>query len=173
MILTGPEIKKEFCRGRISIEPFTESQINPNSYNYRIGRTILEIENKTIDPKEPTKFIKKKIDPSGFILYPGKAYLANTLEFIGSNHYMMSLIGRSTMGRLGLWLQACADLGHVGTRQRWTLELKVVQPLIIYPLMVIGQVSFWKITGRVQRYEGKYNGHVSVSPSLLFSEFSS
>ncbi len=59
----------------------------------------------------------------------------------------MSLIGRSSMGRLGLFLQLSADLGHTTSCHRWTLEIVATRPIWIYPGMVIGQVSFWRNTG--------------------------
>ena len=33
MILSGKEIEKQVKNGNISIDPFTNEQINPNSYN--------------------------------------------------------------------------------------------------------------------------------------------
>ena len=40
MILTGSEIKKYVENGDIVIEPFNEDQLNPYSYNYRLGETL-------------------------------------------------------------------------------------------------------------------------------------
>lgn len=57
----------------------------------------------------------------------------------------MSLIGRSSTGRLGLFLQVSADLGHTGAEHKWTLELVAAKPIKIYPNMIIGQISFGKI----------------------------
>jgi dCTP deaminase len=91
--------------------------------------------------------VRTHIPPEGFLLRPGRIYLGSTLEIIGSDTYVPSLIGRSSLGRLGLFLQITADLGHLGTKHCWTLELKTVQPLIIYAGMRIGQVSFWKPEG--------------------------
>jgi dCTP deaminase len=63
------------------------------------------------------------------------------------------------MGRLGLFLNMTADLGHIGTKSNWTLELTAVQPLRIYPGMVIGQVSFWRTDDSTRaRYRGRYLG---------------
>ena len=42
MILTGQQIIEEVKKGTITIIPFIESNINPNSYNYRIGNYIKE-----------------------------------------------------------------------------------------------------------------------------------
>jgi dCTP deaminase len=90
------------------------------------------------------------------VLMPGRLYLGHTEEIIGSYDYVTTLIGKSSMGRLGLYLQISADLGHQGAIHRWTLELCVVQPIRVYAGMVIGQVSFWKTHGKPNRYKGVY-----------------
>lgn len=59
----------------------------------------------------------------------------------------MSLIGRSSVGRLGLFLQVSADLGHTTSQHQWTLELVAAKPIILYPNMKIGQVTFWNNCG--------------------------
>ena len=153
MILTGPKIKEELKAGNICIEPFCHEQVNPNSYNYRLGPTI-----KIFDKFDGHKatFKEIKIPEDGYVLKPGKMYLANTKEIIGSSKYAMSLIGRSSMGRYGLFLQVSANLGHTTSKHKWTLEIVAVQPIKIYPGMIIGQVSFWKNYGVVKKYTGKY-----------------
>ena len=40
MILTGPEIIKEYKKGNLTIEPFDQTLVNPNSYNYRLGEQL-------------------------------------------------------------------------------------------------------------------------------------
>ena len=149
MILTGDEIKKEVTKGNIIIDPFTENQINPNSYNYRIGNEILIL--------EEGEFIKKKISKKGFLLEPHQIYLANTFEILGSESFAMNLIGRSSLGRLGLFLQVSANLGHTGSIHKWTLELVATKPIRIYPNMIIGQISFWLNKGEIKQYKDGYS----------------
>jgi dCTP deaminase len=171
MILTGKEIKKQVMQERIHISPFIEENINPNSYNYRLHEDILEILDFPIDPKAEPNFRKIKIGEEGYVLQPGRLYLGSTMEEIGSDHYVTSLIGRSSVGRMGLFLQITADLGHLGAKHRWTLELKVVQPLIVYPKMKIGQVSFWTVEGAQYLYNGKYAKYSDAHCSELYQEF--
>ncbi len=171
MILTGPEIKRQRSLGRITIDPFNAGQINPNSYNYRLGSEILELQDRGFDPKKRGRFKRYCIKEDGIVLRPGKNYLAHTLETMGSDYYVTSLIGRSTIGRMGLWLQVTADLGHVGTKHKWTLEMKVVQPLRVYAGMEIGQVSFWKVLGKPLFYSGKYACDICATPSRIQEEF--
>lgn len=172
MILTGTEIKKQVLLKRIHINPFSEQRVNPNSYNYRLHEDLLEICDDIIDPHEISSFKKIKIPPSGYLLKPGHLYLGRTVEEIGSDYYVTSLIGRSSVGRLGLFLQITADLGHIGAKHCWTLELKVVQPLIVYPNMNIGQVSFWVLEGPLDNlYDGKYAKYSMPHCSEIYQEF--
>ncbi|MBI2278946.1 MAG: 2'-deoxycytidine 5'-triphosphate deaminase [Candidatus Brennerbacteria bacterium] len=170
MILTGEEIKKEVKRGRICISPFIEENVNPNSYNYRLGRTLFEIK-KGSNLKKPLRYRKIKLTERGSILEPGKLYLGHTFERIGSDFYVTILSGRSSVGRLGLYLQITADLGHVGSEHAWTLELHAVQPLMVYPLMKIGQVSFWTMHGSKKLlYRGEYGRYSKPRTSKIYKE---
>lgn len=48
MILTGSQIIEEVKHGNIMIEPFSEKQVNPNSYNYRLGDYYIEMDDQII-----------------------------------------------------------------------------------------------------------------------------
>jgi len=159
MILTGSKIKEEVAVGNILIEPFSESQINPNSYNYRLDQTI-----KIFIGFDGERALFEEIDipENGYVLEPRKMYLSTTKEVIGSCKYAMSLIGRSSMGRYGLFLQCSANLGHTTSRHKWTLEIVAAMPIKLYPGMIIGQVSFWKNFGDIEDYKGKY-GHLNIA----------
>ncbi len=162
MILTGSEIRKEITNGRISITPFEDAQINPNSYNYRLGEIIKIF---TVMNGDKPVFAEIPIPEEGIVLEPRTMYLANTLESIGSTEYSMSLIGRSSVGRLGLFLQVSANLGHVNSDHQWTLELVATQKIRIYPRMIIGQVSFWENHGEKLGYDGFYGKISSIQES--------
>lgn len=153
MILTGSKIKEEIKKGNIVIKPFVSSRINPNSYNYRLG-SKLKVFHKFDGNK--TLFREIKIPKEGYILEAKKMYLANTKEVIGSSEYAMSLIGRSSMGRYGLFLQCSANLGHATSQHKWTLEIIAALPIRLYPGMIIGQVSFWRNFGTIKKYSGQY-----------------
>jgi dCTP deaminase len=152
MILTGSKIEQEVRNGNVTLIPFDEKQLNPNSYNYRLGRSIA-----WSSAPEHGNWTETDIPNTGLVLSPGRIYLAATLEIIGSRQYAVTLLGRSSVARLGLFLTATSDLGHVGSSCRWTLELKVVQPLRIYAEMRIGQVSFWCCQGGIEAYRGRYH----------------
>lgn len=171
MILTGDQILKDWINGSIRISPFDKAMINPNSYNYRLGEVVYKVFDTVIDPKKKSRVEKILIPETGYCLQPECLYLGSTYEKIGSDEYAMQLIGRSSIGRLGLFLQVSAPLGHMGTYHNWTLELKVVQPLIVYPHMKIGQVSFWKVKGENNiPYSGKYWNYSDAHVSEFYGE---
>lgn len=153
MILTGPEIDREYRADRIHLSPYSSRQLNPNSYNYRLGS---ELKVYTGFDGRSATFESVEIPPDGYVLQPGQMYLGHTAERIGSTHYAMSLIGRSSIGRLGLFVQLSADLGHTTSLHCWTLELFACLPVRVYPRMKIGQVSFWSNKGEVVARPGRY-----------------
>ncbi len=172
MILTGDEIHKQVALNRIHIVPFSENNLNPNSYNFRLHPDLLEIADFPIDPKKQTECSKIELREEGYTLLPGHLYLGSTLEELGSDFFVPTLMGRSSLGRLGLFLQITADLGQIGAKHCWTLELKVVQPLVVYPFMEIGQISFWKVEGNTAfHYNGKYASDFSAHQSEIYQEF--
>ena len=152
MILTGPAIESAIRRGDIHIAPFDKEHLNPNSYNYHLGDTLLALGRAG----RPVRQISLEAD--GHVLVPGTVYLAATRERIGSDRYVTVLLGRSSIGRLGVFLNVTADLGHIGSCSHWTLELTVIQPVRLYANMRIGQVSFWKTGSNSRhRYTGRYH----------------
>lgn len=180
MILTGDEIANEVANGSITIEPFSRQLTNPNSYNYRLGDQLVVIDDAVIDLHGKAHTHEIIIPEDGIELQPGVIYLGHTYESIGSDAFVPSLIGRSSLGRLGMFLQITADLGHLGTRHKWTLEITVVQPLRVYPRMVVGQVSFWlpkdrdllKITDNYRDKPQSYANASTATPATFSKLFS-
>jgi dCTP deaminase len=160
MILTGAAIAEAVARGEITIDPFDPKMLNPNSYNYRLGPTLKYSPAAVVDVRVDTPVTEVTIPEDGYVLQPGTLYLGATVETVGSRQYVPSLIGRSSLGRLGLFLQVTADLGQLGACHRWTLEMVAVQRLRVYAGMKIGQFSFWAPEGHRLPYRGFY-GRVS------------
>jgi dCTP deaminase len=162
-------------QGTITIDPFLPELMNPNSYNYRLGANLkkysLQGLDSVVDARRQPESEDILIPEEGYLLLPGHLYLGHTVERIGATDYVPSLIGRSSMGRMGLWLQVTADLGNLGNVSSWTLELKVVQPLRVYAGMRVGQVTFWSVQGDIGMvYEGKYHGDTTVVATKMEEE---
>jgi dCTP deaminase len=161
MILTGPEICREVAAGGITISPFSADQINPNSYNYRLGSQLIVIDQSGFPSG---RRLDLKAGP--ITLQPRHVYLGHTSEVIGSTNYVTMLNGRSSIGRLGMFLNFSADLGQLGPAHQWTLEIMVVQPLVIYCNVIIGQATFWKPLGVTMLYDGEYARRNEPTPNL-------
>jgi dCTP deaminase len=171
VILTGPEIKKQVTKGKIRISPFNEEQINPNSYNFRLGGTLKWYKNKILDPRVRQEVVEKKIQSAGHILRPNRIYLGHTEEIMGSDHYVPIIRGRSSTARLGLFIHVTADIIDIGSHNQWTLQLYAVQPVQVYAGMLIGQVTFWTVMGDIRLYNGKYQGSMGPQESQIYRDF--
>lgn len=169
MILSGSEIYKEIENENIRIEPFTASQLNPNSYNLTLADEIWENQGH-LDMKKASEFKCLKMPITGVLIYPGKLYLAKTLEYTETWGFVPCLEGRSSIGRLGINIHATAGFGENGYCGNWTLEISCIEPVKIYPFVRICQIYYSTIKGNLSEYQGKYQKSKEVQSSLLFTE---
>ena len=171
MILSGKKIEKHIDQD-IIIEPYNRKQLNPNSYNLRLHNELLVYKNSPLDMKLENKTSKIIIPESGLLLKPGKLYLGRTLEYTKTKKFVPMLEGRSSIGRLGMFVHITAGFGDVGFEGFWTLEIFVVQPLKIYPNVEICQIYFHTIDGDYDEYKsGKYQANKGIQPSYLYKDF--
>ncbi|SDZ00766.1 dCTP deaminase [Amycolatopsis xylanica] len=170
MILTGPEITESVTDGRIAISPFSPDQVNPNSYNVRLGGTLLSYRDKIVDAYHPNPTKTIQLPEDGYVLQPDQLYLGHTEERIGSDIYVPLLFGRSSVGRLGLFVEITAPIGDIGFHGQWTLMLSPVQPLRVYPGMKIGQIMFFVSSGEIDLYAGKYQAAVGPQESRYWRD---
>jgi dCTP deaminase len=171
MILSGKEIKNKLGK-EIIIEPFNEKQLNPNSYNLKLHNELLVYNETILDMKKENKVKKIIIPEEGLILEPGKLYLGRTIEHTATDKYVPMLEGRSSIGRLGLFIHVTAGFGDVGFSGYWTLEIFCVQPIKIYSGVELCQIYYHSIEGDYDIYKsGKYQNNQGVQPSLLYKDF--
>ena len=79
--------------------------------------------------------------------------------------------GRSSVGRLGLFVHVTAGFGDVGFKGYWTLELFAVQPVRVYANVPICQIFYHELHGNITEYSSeKYQDNHDIQPSLLFRE---
>ena len=172
MILSGKEIKKQVKEGSIAIDPFTDEQINPNSYNLRLHPDLLIYDNDILDMREKNSASPLVIPEGGLLLEPHKLYLGRTVERTSTDKYVPMLEGRSSVGRLGLFIHITAGFGDIGFDGFWTLEIFCVQPIKIYPNVEICQVYYHTIEGEHENYSsGKYQNNKDTQASLLYKDF--
>ena len=171
MILSGKEIKKRIDND-IILEPFNEKQIGPNSYNLRLHDRLLIYKDPILDMKKKNATEEITIPKSGLLLKPGALYLGRTVEYTKTNNLVPMLEGRSSIGRLGLFVHVTAGFGDVGFAGYWTLEIFCVQPIKIYPNIEICQVYYHTIEGDFEHYKSnKYQNNTDVQASMLYKDF--
>ncbi|UTW60755.1 dCTP deaminase [bacterium SCSIO 12741] len=171
MILSGKEIQNQLGQN-IFIEPYREEQLNPNSYNLRLHDRLLVYDTDVLDMKSPNATKELIIPEDGLVLQPGKLYLGRTIEYTRTENLVPMLEGRSSIGRLGLYVHVTAGFGDVGFAGYWTLEIHCIEPIKIYPGVEVCQVYYHSIEGDYAPYKsGKYQNNTEVQPSLLYKDF--
>jgi deoxycytidine triphosphate deaminase len=103
----------------------------------------------------------------GWLLKPGVLYIGRTRERTFSPDCAPAIAGRSSLGRLGVFCHVTAGLGDVGFNGTWTLELAVVEPVILYPGGRYFQVTFSTALGEVAPYAGRYQNQVEPTASKI------
>lgn len=169
-MLSGLKIKEELGKC-IHIVPFNERNLNPNSYDLTLDDKLRIYDRGVLNVKEDNPTRTEIIPESGYKLLPGILYLASTIETTESIKYIPMIEGKSSLGRLGISIHATAGFGDIGFYGKWTLEISVVQPVIIYPFIRIAQIYFDNIDGPFEVYKGKYQNQGSAVPSQSWREF--
>lgn len=171
MILSGREIERNLGTNLV-IEPFRREQLNPNSYNLRLHEELRVYDSNQLDMRTENTSSQIRIHADGLLLEPHRLYLGRTIEHTETNGFVPMLEGRSSIGRLGLFVHVTAGFGDVGFKGFWTLEIFCVQPIRIYAGVEICQIFYHTIEGDYDTYAGgKYQNNVGIQHSLLFREF--
>ena len=185
MVLSDRTIRRLLDEGRIEIEPYDESLLQPSSVDVRVDRYFRVFHNARypfIDVRQPqedlTELVEADTDP--FILHPGEFVLGSTLERIRlPDDLVARLEGKSSLGRLGLLIHSTAGFIDPGWDGHVTLELSNVAnlPITIYPRMKIGQLSFVQLSEPAESPYGsgglgsKYQGQKGPTPSRYWQNF--
>ncbi|HMB18445.1 MAG TPA: dCTP deaminase [Gaiellaceae bacterium] len=186
MVLSDRTIRRLIEEGRILIDPYDESLLQPSSVDVRVDRYFRVFHNARypfIDVKEPQEDLTELVevgDEAPFILHPGEFVLASTLERIAlPDDLVARLEGKSSLGRLGLLIHSTAGFIDPGWDGHVTLELSNVAnlPITIYHRMKIGQLSFVQLSEPAERPYGsgdlgsKYQGQQGPTPSRYWQNF--
>lgn len=171
MILSGKEIRRRLNQD-IVIDPFQDKQLNTNSYNLRLHNELMVYDDATLDMKKKHSVHSIVIPEEGLLLESRKLYLGRTVEYTKTERLVPMLEGRSSIGRLGLFVHVTAGFGDVGFCGYWTLEMFCVMPIRIYPGVEICQIFYHSIEGDYERYVSKkYQNNKGAQPSLLYMDF--
>ena len=170
MVLSGQEIHRQLGEN-IVIDPFDEAKLNPNSYNLSLHDELMVYEEVVLDMRKANRVRRIAMGPEGFVLQPNQLYLGRTVERTETRNLVPMIEGRSSVGRLGLFVHVTAGFGDVGFCGYWTLEMFAIQPIHIYPGVPICQIFYHEISGSFDEYASdKYQNNRDIQPSLLFRE---
>ncbi len=186
VLLSDNDIRAEIDKGRVVIDPFESSMVQPSSIDVRLDRFFRVFENHRyphIDPSEEQPDLTRLVEPDGddaFILHPGEFVLASTFEVITLPDDVASrLEGKSSLGRLGLLTHSTAGFIDPGFSGHVTLELSNVAtlPIKLYPGMKIGQLCLFRLSSPAEhpygsaRYGSRYQGQRGPTPSRSYLNF--
>jgi dCTP deaminase len=186
MVLSDRTISRLLGEGRIEIDPYDASLLQPSSVDVRVDRYFRVFRNARypyIDVKEPMEDLtelEEIEDDTAFILHPGEFVLGSTLERIRlPDDLVARLEGKSGLGRLGLLIHSTAGFIDPGWDGHVTLELSNVAnlPITIYYGMKIGQLSFVQLSEPAENPYGtgelgsKYQGQQGPTPSRYWQNF--
>jgi dCTP deaminase len=183
VILSDREIRKAIADGRLVIDPFDESMIQPSSVDLHVDSTFRVFNNSRypyIDVRTEMDQLTTLVEPKPdepFILHPGEFVLGSTFEKVTlPNDLVARLEGKSSLGRLGLLIHSTAGFVDAGWSGYLTLELSNVAnlPITIYPGMKIGQLCLFQMTSPAERpygQRGKYQGQRGPTASKFYMDF--
>ena len=187
MVLSDRTIRAEIDAGRVAIDPFDPALVQPSSVDVRVDRRFRVFNNARypyIDVRQPMEGLTELVEVAGdeepFILHPGEFVLGQTLERVTlPDDLVARLEGKSSLGRLGLLIHSTAGFVDSGFSGNLTLELSNVAnlPITIYHRMPIGQLSFMRMDGPVERPYGsretgaKYQGQAEPTASRFYLNF--
>ena len=172
MILSDQTIRKMLEEKTLYISPLEPEQIQPASVDIRLGDTFGIVEDSSNGILTLEKEISyKTIQTDTYILLPGQFVLATTMEFFALPNDLTAFVeGRSSLGRLGLFIQNAGwvDPGFQGeitlelfNANRCAIELRAGRR--------IGQLVFAQMDAPTENpYNGKYQGQKGATGSRVF-----
>lgn len=174
MILSDREIRTlALTQGLVSDwKEEYESQIQPASFDIRIGNTFCVVDakqNQIIALGDPVRY--ETIIADHFTLLPGHFVLATTMEYFKLPNDLTAFVeGRSSIGRLGVFIQNAGwvDPGFEG---EITLELYNASQYAIELIAGtrVGQLVFARMGQAAQLpYAGKYQGQRGATGSRIY-----
>jgi dCTP deaminase len=185
MVLSDATIARYLAEGKVEIDPYDESLLQPSSVDVRVDRFFRVFRNNRAPyinvkvEQDLTELVEVENDEP-FILHPGEFVLGSTLERIAlPDDLVARLEGKSSLGRLGLLIHSTAGFIDPGWDGHVTLELSNVAnlPITIYPGMKIGQISFMQMTEPAVKPYGsseigsKYKGQKGPTASKYWKNF--
>ncbi|UTI64191.1 dCTP deaminase [Paraconexibacter antarcticus] len=179
-VLSDGTIRRLVDEGRISIEPWDPSMVQPASVDLNLGPSFRVFHNfrvPAIDLADPPTNLTEHVelaDGESFVIHPGEFVLGRTEEYVEIPDDIVARIeGKSSLGRLGLIVHATAGFVDPGFKGTLTLEITNLTrvPIILWPGKPIAQLSFMTLDAPAERPYGHpdlgshYHGQVEATES--------
>ena len=186
MLFSDQDIRKEIDAGRIALEPYDPSMIQPASVDVRIDRFFRLFDNHKypyIDPSQEQEDLTRLVEVAPdepFILHPGEFVLGSTYEKVTlPDNIAARLEGKSSLGRLGLLTHSTAGFIDPGFSGHVTLELSnmATLPIMLWPGSKVGQLCFFQLTSATEHpygsgaYGNRYQGQRGPTASRSYLNF--
>lgn len=174
MVLSDSSILKQIELGNIIISPFDKKYLNPVSVDLTLNPDFKIYKRGVLDVRSPNETQSFTIPEEGFILEPNEVYLYACNERIGVKGSIRAKVeGKSSLGRLGLFVHVTAGFIDPGFEGSLVLELVATRAIKIYPNMKICQVEFAYVSGHVlesydQKEGSKYMNQEGVQESKYY-----
>jgi dCTP deaminase len=162
-VLSDGTIRRLVEDGRIKIDPWDASLVQPASVDLRLGDSFRVFHNhraSVIDLRDPPQHLTEEVtigDDEPFVIHPGEFALGRTLEWVELPDDIVARIeGKSSLGRLGLIVHATAGFCDPGWKGTLTLELANLTrvPIRLYHGLAIAQLSFMALDAPAERPYG-------------------
>jgi dCTP deaminase len=178
--LSDGTIRRQIEDGRLKIDPYDESMIQPSSIDVRLGNSFRVFHNyrvTAIDLRDPPANLTEEVlieEDEPFVIHPGEFCLGRTLEWVELPDDLVSRVeGKSSIGRLGLIVHATAGFVDPGWKGTLTLELNNLTrvPIKLYQGLPIAQLSFMALDSPAERPYGSpglgshYQGQTAATES--------
>jgi dCTP deaminase len=179
-VLSDGTIMRLVREGRIKIDPWDESLVQPASVDLRLGDSFRVFHNyrvTSIDLSDPPRGLTEEVKVENgepFVIHPGEFALGRTQEWVELPDDVVARIeGKSSIGRLGLIVHATAGFCDPGWKGTLTLELNNLTrvPIKLYAGLPIAQLSFMTLDAPALRPYGHeqlgshYQGQVEATES--------
>lgn len=182
MILSDRDIVERIDDGSLVIEPFKESNVEPSSVDLRLGsdaklvaapglKSSIPVETKRRDDTF-LQYTDVTLRDGGLEIKPGDFIIASTEERVEvPDDLVAKVLGRSSLGRLGVSVHQTAGYIDPGFKGEITLELSNhgPAPVMLHTGQRICQIVFTKLTSPAEKPYGheksQYQNQEGATPS--------
>ncbi|MGC5165787.1 dCTP deaminase [Luteimicrobium sp. DT211] len=186
MLLSDRDIRAELDAGRVVLDPYEPSMLQPSSIDVRLDKFFRLFDNHRypfIDPSQEQPELTRLVEAKGdepLVLHPGEFVLGSTFEAVSlPDDVAARLEGKSSLGRLGLLTHSTAGFIDPGFSGHVTLELSNVAtlPITLWPGMKIGQLCFFRLSSPAEHpygsstYGSRYQGQRGPTASRSWQSF--